>query len=298
MARNSGCRKNPVRNTVTDSFFQTIFDHVQTGLVIIDPATHRIVDANGAALQLIGTEKKNILGEVCHKFICPAECGRCPITDLRQKIDHSDRILLQADGNRLPIIKSAGFISLDGRQYLLENFFDNSERVRSENAAAEAKRIVRAVFDQTFQFIGLMSPEGILIDANRSALKFGGISEPEVIGKPFWETPWWTHSHELQQELQQGIRSAAQGNFVRFEATHRAADGTLHYIDFSIKPVLDDKGEVIYLITRPRLRRRSRRHSASPTSRNGGRTPSARSRSRSFSRASASPSASAPRPTP
>ncbi|MFA4878409.1 MAG: PAS domain-containing protein, partial [Methanoregula sp.] len=167
-----------------NSFFQSIFDQVQTGLVIIDPESHRIIDANHAAVQMIGTDKKDIIGEVCHKFICPADKGRCPITDLKQTIDRSDRILLQANGNRLPIIKSAGFITLNGRQYLLENFFDNSERVRSGAAEADTKRILRAVFDQTFQFIGLMTPNGTLIDANRSALKFCGISEQDVIGKP------------------------------------------------------------------------------------------------------------------
>ena len=249
MSRHEGVRKKPHPGDAgTESFFQTIFDNVQTGLVIIDPETHRIVDANSAALQMIGCDKKSITGAVCHQFICPAERGKCPITDLDQKIDRSDRILLQANGNRLPIIKSTGFISLDGRQYLLENFFDNSERIRSETATAETKRIIRAVFDQTFQFIGLMTPDGILIEANRSALKFSGIQESEVIGKPFWETPWWTHSNELQKELQQGIRSAAHGTFVRFEATHRAPDGTLHSIDFSLKPVCDDNGNVIYLI--------------------------------------------------
>ncbi|WP_321508429.1 PAS domain S-box protein [uncultured Methanoregula sp.] len=249
MVQQPGIRKNdPSADHSANSFFQTIFDNVQTGLVIIDPATHRIVDANSAALQMIGTGKKNIVGEVCHRFICPAEHGRCPITDLKQTIDRSERILLQSGGTRIPIIKSAGFISLDGREYLLENFFDNSERIRADAAAAETRRILRVVFDQTFQFIGLMTPDGTLIDANRSALKFSGISESDVIGKPFWETPWWTHSRELQEELQQGIRSASAGNFVRFEATHKAADGTLHYIDFSLKPVCDDDGKVIFLI--------------------------------------------------
>nr|WP_321352216.1 PAS domain S-box protein [uncultured Methanoregula sp.] len=241
-------REKPAKKTGADSYFQTIFDNVQTGLVIIDPESHRIVDANSAAIRMIGAEKKKIIGEICHTFICPAENGMCPITDLHKTIDHAECILLQAGGSKLPIIKSAGLITLDGRQYILENFFDISERVHSEALPFEAKQILRAVFDQTFQFIGLMTPDGTLIDANRSALKFSGISESDVIGKPFWETPWWTHSVQLQQELQEGIRSAALGKFVRFEASHKAADGSLHYIDFSLKPVCDDNGKVRYLI--------------------------------------------------
>ena len=44
------------------------------------------------------------------------------------------------------------------------------------------------------------------------------------------------------------MERAAHGEFVRFEATHPAADGSLRHVDFSIKPVLGDAGEVLFLI--------------------------------------------------
>ncbi len=112
----------------------------------------------------------------------------------------------------------------------------------------ESERKFRAIFDQTFEFIGLMTPDGTLLEANRTSLKFGGQQESDVLGKPIWETPWWTHSEELQEKLRAAVQDAAQGEFVRFEVTHLAADGSLHYIDFSIKPVRDEAGRVILLI--------------------------------------------------
>jgi PAS domain-containing protein len=60
----------------------------------------------------------------------------------------------------------------------------------------------RLVFDQTFQFIGLLTIDGTLIEANEAALSFAEVSESEVIGKPFWETVWWAHSPDLQKQLQ------------------------------------------------------------------------------------------------
>jgi two-component system cell cycle sensor histidine kinase/response regulator CckA len=123
-----------------------------------------------------------------------------------------------------------------------------TERERAGEALRESERKFRAIFDQTFQFIGLMTPGGILIEANRTALKFAGIEESDVLDKPFWETPWWTHSPELQQELRDAVSTAASGEFVRFEATHLGANGRLHYVDFSIKPVKDKAGNVVLLI--------------------------------------------------
>ena len=72
-------------------------------------------------------------------------------------------------------------------------------RTREQLAASEHR--FRGIFDQTFQFIGLMRTDGTLIEANRTALAFAGSVKQDVIGKPFWETPWWVHSPELQARL-------------------------------------------------------------------------------------------------
>jgi PAS domain S-box-containing protein len=120
-------------------------------------------------------------------------------------------------------------------------------RMRGDRLRA-AERRFRAIFDQTFQFIGLLSRDGTVLEANRTALEFAGVRTEDVIGKPFWETPWWTHSALLQEQLRQAIAAAAEGRMVRFEATHPATDGRLHDIDFSVKPVRDDQGDVVLLI--------------------------------------------------
>ncbi|MGA8109319.1 MAG: PAS domain-containing protein, partial [Acidobacteriaceae bacterium] len=72
---------------------QALFDGVETGIFVIDPETHRIVDANPVALSLVGAPLEKIAGAVCHRFVCPAEKGRCPVTDLGQTVDNSERIL-------------------------------------------------------------------------------------------------------------------------------------------------------------------------------------------------------------
>jgi diguanylate cyclase (GGDEF)-like protein/PAS domain S-box-containing protein len=125
-------------------------------------------------------------------------------------------------------------------------------RLRQVEQGTEALRAsqtrFRAIFDQTFQFIGLMSTDGKLLEANRTALAFAGIAEADVINKPFWETPWWTHCPQLQQKVRDAVLRASLGEFVRFEATHPDHNGDLHVVDFSLKPVYDEHGRVVLLI--------------------------------------------------
>lgn len=119
---------------------------------------------------------------------------------------------------------------------------------RKTRELKESEQKARAVFDQSFQFIGLLTTEGILIDANRTALSFINIPPAEVLGKPFWDTPWWSHSPEVQENLKNAIRKAALGETIHYETNHRDANGVLHYIDFSLKPVKDEQGHIIYLV--------------------------------------------------
>jgi signal transduction histidine kinase len=67
-----------------------------------------------------------MLGRICHQFICPAAVGQCPITDLHQEIDHSERCVLNRAGEKIPIIKSAKQIVFSGGSHLLEVFMDIS----------------------------------------------------------------------------------------------------------------------------------------------------------------------------
>ena len=112
----------------------------------------------------------------------------------------------------------------------------------------EDEALWRTIIDQSREFIGLTSIDGILIEVNRAALEMVGASAVDVLNKPFWDTPWWSHSAALQAQLRAAVRTAAAGEPVRFEATHPAADSSLRYVDFSIKSVKDESGNVLFLI--------------------------------------------------
>ena len=105
-----------------------------------------------------------------------------------------------------------------------------------------------AIFHHAFQFIGIMSTEGVLLEANRSSLDAAGVLPSDVIGKRFWETPWWTHCEKQQIRLKLAIQRASFGEMDRFQATHFTSQGQMIYVDFSIKPVLDEKGDVVLLV--------------------------------------------------
>ncbi len=146
--------------------------------------------------------------------------------------------------NRLELLKALA----SQAAISMENINLYTELENNINALRESEQKFHAIFDQTFQFIGVLDTKGTLLEANQSALQFAGVGEDEVLGKPFWEGPWWGHSEELQQRLKQAVHDASNGDLVRFEATHVSPEGNVRYIDFSLKPVTDSQGRVVQLI--------------------------------------------------
>ena len=122
------------------------------------------------------------------------------------------------------------------------------QRQETECALRESEQRFRAIFNSTFQFTGLLKPDGTLIEVNQTALVVGGLTPEQVIGRPFWETYWWSRSPETQQRLRQAVEQAARGEFVRYEAEMRGQGDQIITIDFSLKPLRDSGGSVVLLI--------------------------------------------------
>ena len=150
--QNNALRENEERT-------KTILNSVQAGILVVDVETKAILDVNPEALNMAGRLREEVIGKECHRFVCPAERGRCPICDLGGTVDNSERKLLRADGTLLPILKTVVPIILGGRKVLLESFVDISERKRAQEELLVAKERAEETSKAKSQFLANMSHE-------------------------------------------------------------------------------------------------------------------------------------------
>ncbi len=107
---------------------------------------------------------------------------------------------------------------------------------------------LRNLIDNLFCFVGLLTPEGILIEANKPALEAAKLSASDVIGKSFEETYWWTYDAKVQNQLKEAIAKARSGETSRYDVLIRLAEGEFITIDFMLAPIFDEAGTVTYLV--------------------------------------------------
>ncbi len=192
-------------------FLQNLLnDNIQAGILVVDSETHVIEKANHFACSLFGLSERKIKGKVCHSFLCPAEIGACPITDLHQDLDNSNRFMLRYDGQKIPIMKTVKKITLNGREKLLEFFIDISARVKSEELLKESEENYRTFFETMNDLIFVSSKDGKILYSNKTIEKKLGFTPKDLLGKSvltLHPKKYQKESLEIFQEIMQGERN-------------------------------------------------------------------------------------------
>ena len=164
-----------------------IFNNDPSGIMLINAKTRVITDINESGLKMIGRAKEDVIGKICHQFVCAAEKKSCPICDLGQTVDRAERILLKANGEGLPILKTVVPITFAGEDYLLESFQDISERKLAEEKLQAEQQRFRALTEQSSDIIVLVDKTGKVVYENPAIRKILGYNPLERIGKNVFE---------------------------------------------------------------------------------------------------------------
>jgi two-component system, LuxR family, sensor kinase FixL len=153
--------------TSCEQRLNAVVNSILAGVVIIDADTHRIVDVNPQAAAMIGLPPDQIVGRVCHNFISQTEVGKCPMTDLNQKIDRAEQTLLKADGQTVPILKSVASATWDGHEYLIESFIEISEMKKTQENLTESVSLLNATLESTADGVLVVDRNGRIKNFNQ-----------------------------------------------------------------------------------------------------------------------------------
>src|SRR5687768_4305254 len=135
-----------------------------------------------------------------------------------------------------------------GKRYFTGVLRDIRERKRVEQALRSSEQRFRAIVDNLAALVGEMTPDGVLVEINRTALEVGGLQSEDVIGKCLADTGWFSYKPEVQQQLREDIQRARAGEIVRRDIDIRIANGGLMPADCMLVPVRDAKGKVVKII--------------------------------------------------
>ncbi len=234
----------------SEEYTRLMLDSVHVGIVLIDAETHTIIDVNPLAGKMIGVPKEEMIGKICHKFICPAERGQCPITDLGQVVDNSERILIRADGTSMPILKTVVPITVNGRKCLIDSFVDITDRKQAEETLCESESMYRRTIENA-------SGVPYQLDLVSSKYLFVGTGIKDLVGIAQEEFSPQAYNKMIMERVLMGPDvledhvtygdAFRRGEVAQYKADVRiqTSSGNIKWISDYAVPIHDDSDQVV-----------------------------------------------------
>jgi len=226
---------------------RTLLANLPAGVVIIDRATRKIENVNNAGAAMFGARVEVIVGNRCHSFLCPASEGACPVCDLGQQVDKSEREIICADGSRRRVLKSVNLVRIQGQEKLLECFADITDLKQAEEELRKQEVRFRKIFEESPIGMVMAGADYHFIRANRAFCRMTQYTEKEMNSLTFSDI---THPDHVEQDIA-GVRDLVNGKIplYRTEKRYIRKDGETVWGACTVALVNDKGGEFLYFLT-------------------------------------------------
>ena len=119
------------------------------------------------------------------------------------------------------------------------------QRIAQRTAQLESSEAqMRAIFETSHQYQGLLDEAGHVLYANATALAGISADISDVIATPFWETPWFTATEGMSEAVRRHFAAVMNGQEITTEMHLHLPIGE-RYFDFAMRPLRDQHGAII-----------------------------------------------------
>jgi len=221
---------------------------VPATLFLVDVRTGRVVECSDRAADTLGASRKALLGTEFGDWVRGGD-GDVGVIEAAADADAAvRRVARLTTGEGTVDCELEARVTAAGERATCSVTVDADPDEHADEVDGDVGNRFEALFDTPASFVTLADPDGTLRRANETALSFVDAAPEAVRGRPLPETPWWSHSAELQSNLRDWIGAAAEGRPVRYEAEHRNDRGGSVTVDGVLQPVTRD-GEVTALLS-------------------------------------------------
>lgn len=163
-----------------------ILNHLNTGILIVDPRNYRIVEVNPAAAKIIKLAPKKIVGHECFEFLCNRKDRRCPVADLNRLVNNDETFVTDSTGQKVDVLKTVIPIRMQGEDYLLESIVDISELKKTQEALQKETAKLAAMISGMEEGVIFVNPEDKIIEVNDYFCRLVKRKKSSLMGKSIW----------------------------------------------------------------------------------------------------------------
>ncbi len=107
---------------------------------------------------------------------------------------------------------------------------------------------LRSIFGTSYTYQVFLALDGTLLDANATSLAGMQSALEEVVGKKFWEIPWFASTPGMPETIQAAVPAVAAGQTLTREIHVNLPGSGWRWFDFQMRPVWDAHGAVVAIV--------------------------------------------------
>ncbi|MFH0959802.1 MAG: PAS domain S-box protein, partial [Pseudomonadota bacterium] len=222
--------------------FRGMFEKHSAVMLLIEPMTGRIVDANKAAERFYGYTVSQLLSMSIQDInvLPPDEVEAQRNLALKEQRNYFVFPHRLANGDVRTVEVHSSPIEQEGTVLLFTIIRDITERKQAEEALESANAYNRTLIETSVDPLVTIGPDGRISDVNTATEKVTGYSRAELIGTNF--SDYFTEPDKATARYQQVFQDGAVRDY-ELEIQHR--DGHVTPFTYSASVYRDKSGEVV-----------------------------------------------------
>ena len=225
--------------------YRRLFETAQDGILILDAATGRVIDANPFLIKLLGVSHQDMVGRTVGE-LSPFKdlVSNQKMLEKLQKVGYVryENLPLETwDGRKIAVEFVSNVYQAGDNRVIQCNIRDITARKLMEESRA---RLSMAV-EQAAETVVITDTQGTILYANPALEKTSGYGLPEVLGK----NPRLLKSGRHNAIFYQGIwDTLGRGEVWKGHFVNRHKSGSLYEEDATISPVRDTTGTIVNFV--------------------------------------------------
>ncbi len=172
----------------SEARFRVMMEHAPEAIIVYDPGSKKIIDANPRAAQLFCCTLQALFQADPERFYQSDETTGTDIADLHKEAlagaeVRFEFILRTCDGTKRDCEIRLVKLPFQGQELIRASFIDITERKRAEEEMRKSEAHLRTLVQTIPDLIWLKDKDGVYLSCNSRFERFFGATQAEIVGK-------------------------------------------------------------------------------------------------------------------